>query len=71
MPITFDYAVKYHGRFYPPNTPIEEDTPEKPAEAPQSDSEAKPTEDTQEAVEAPQKPKETRRKGKAEAGDAE
>ena len=33
MAITFDHAVKYNGRFYPPNTPIE-DAPEVP-EAPQ------------------------------------
>lgn len=25
MKKTFDYAVKYHGKFYPANTPIEVD----------------------------------------------
>ena len=31
MALMFDHAVKYKGKFYPPNTPIEE-TPETPQE---------------------------------------
>lgn len=31
MAVIFDHAVKYHGKYYPANTPIEE-APEKAAE---------------------------------------
>lgn len=38
----FPYAVKYHGKFYPPNTPIEEveETPRKYEGAQTADEEA-------------------------------
>lgn len=32
--MVFNYAVKYNGKYYPPNTPIVENNVENPAEKP-------------------------------------
>lgn len=52
MAITFKYAVKYNGKYYPANTPIEEAAEnERPTAASEQEAEATPH---QEAVEAPE-----------------
>jgi hypothetical protein len=47
----FDYAVKYRGKYYPPNTPIEETTTDEA------------TTEVEENQEAPQKAAKGRKKG--------
>ena len=51
MALMFDHAVKYRGRFYPANTPIEE--PAQPAENPPQDAPEAPA---GEIIEEPTKP---------------
>ena len=41
MAIVFDHAVKYNGKFYPPNTPIEEESVKTPPEE-KGETEKKP-----------------------------
>ena len=67
MSIVFNHAVKYNGKYYPPNTPIEDEKPVKPAESAGTGSE---TNDTQTAEKASQKPAQGRRKASAKNGDA-
>lgn len=38
MSIIFDHAVKYNGRYYPPNTPIDEEVSQETVEDTQKDS---------------------------------
>lgn len=64
MAIMFDYAVKYHGQYYPPNTPIEE-APEKAAEAAQDGDNVKAEESVEAKAEAPKKAVKSRKKGDA------
>lgn len=72
MAILFDYAVKYNGQYYPPNTPIEEAHAE-PAQAPEEDCAQAPEEDcavaaeetVEEKSEAPKKAAKSRKKGDA------
>lgn len=72
MAILFDYAVKYNGQYYPPNTPIEEANAE-PAQAPEEDCAQAPEEDcavaaeetVEEKSEAPKKAAKSRKKGDA------
>lgn len=40
MALKFDHAVKYNGKYYPANTPIEEVKPEPVQEPMQEDAEA-------------------------------
>jgi len=76
MAITFDHAVKYHGKYYPPNTPIEE--PETvPVEATNAEADqaaqnaaqepaaAVDEANTNEEQEAPKKAAKSRKKGDA------
>ncbi len=52
--IMFDHAVKYGGRYYPANTPIEEiyECPQDDAEAAQDDQKEAETVETEETTEA-------------------
>lgn len=83
MAITFNYAVKYNGKYYPANTPIEEAAknerpaaasnaaqPQKAAEAPQSVVSENPTANTQKPEKAEQGKRTTRQKAKKGSGDA-
>lgn len=65
MPIMFDHAVKYHGKYYPANTPIEEMPVQEPAEPAQAAEEAK----AEEMPEAEAKPAQKAAKGRKK-GDA-
>ena len=62
--ITFDHAVKYNGKYYPANTPIEE-APEKAAEAPVEPVEVEAEETVEPKPEAAKKAAKTRKKGDA------
>lgn len=42
MAIAFGYAVKYNGKYYPPNTPIEEAVPKAAKVASKDNIEPKP-----------------------------
>lgn len=64
MAIMFDHAVKYNGKYYPPNTPIEE-APKKAAEDAQEGENVKAEESTEANVEAPKKAAKSRKKGDA------
>lgn len=65
MPIKFDHAVKYHGKYYAAGELIEEKPAQKPAEADESAEDAK-GEEMPEAEEKPaQKPARSRKKGDA------
>ena len=64
MAIMFDHAVKYHGQYYPPNTPIEEDH-EKAAEASQEGDNVKAGESVEAKAEPPKKAAKSRKKGDA------
>lgn len=64
MAILFDYAVKYNGQYYPPNTPIEEANAE-PAQAPEEDCAVAAEETVEEKSEAPKKAANSRKKGDA------
>ena len=64
MALVFDHAVKYNGRFYPPNTPIEE--PAQAAENPPQDApEAQAEEIIEEPAQAVKKAAKPRKKGDA------
>ena len=79
MAILFDYAVKYNGQYYPPNTPIEEANAEpaqapeedfeeahaEPAQAPEEDCAVAAEETVEEKSEAPKKAAKSRKKGDA------
>lgn len=69
MAKVFNYAVKYNGKYYAPNTPIEE--AEKPAEATESVKTAEANTDKGAAEKAAEKPAEGRRKASAKKGEAE
>lgn len=84
MAITFKYAVKYNGKYYPPNTPIEETAEnERPAaasetaqaqeaaEAPESGSVETPTANTTGPEKVEQGKRAGRQKAKKEKDDAE
>lgn len=76
MAITFDYAVKYHGKYYNPGEPIEEvvkpEEPAEPAEPAKNGTEAAQGGETAEGEakpddeqEAPKKAAKGRKKGDA------
>lgn len=71
MSIIYDHAVKYNGRYYPPNTPIEEVTPEKPVDAPLSVQTPDPSSDTPAPEKAQQRKRAPRQKAQKGTGDAE
>ncbi len=64
MAILFDHAVKYNGKYYPANTPIEE-APAEPVQAPEEVSATADEETAQEKPEAPKKAAKGRKKGDA------
>lgn len=83
MAITFDYAVKYKGKYYPANTPIEEaaenerptaasnaEQPQKAAEAPQSFDTVNPTTNPTGTEKTEQSKKTGRQRAKKGTGDA-
>ena len=83
MAITFNYAVKYNGKYYQPNTPIEEPAenerpaaasqtvqPQKAVEGPQSGESETPTANTPDTAKAEQGKKAGRQKAKKGSGDA-
>lgn len=80
MAITFDHAVKYNGKYYKANTPIEEvkkpwkyegpetsteEAAQKAAEAAESASEVEAEEESAEEPKAAQKAAKSRKKGDA------
>lgn len=76
MAITFDHAVKYHGKYYNPGEPIEEvvkpeepEEPEKPAQTATGDAQGGETEEggakPDDEQEAPKKAAKGRKKGDA------
>lgn len=69
MSIMFDYAVKYNGRYYPPNTPIEEATHQKPSEAALSVQKPDPTSAAQSAEKAQQRKRTARQRVQKKEGD--
>lgn len=71
MSIIFDHAVKYNGRYYPPNTPIDEAPAQKPVEAPLSVQTPDPSSDTPTAEKTQQRKRTARQRGQKDAGDAE
>ena len=65
MALVFDHAVKYKGRFYPANTPIEE--PAQAAENPPQDApEAQAEEIIEEQAQPARKAAKSRKKGDAQ-----
>ena len=52
MAITFDHAVKYNGKYYPANTPIEEPKISE-ADVPDDDAAQQPAQDGQNAAQQP------------------
>lgn len=64
MAITFDHAVKYNGKYYKANTPIEE-APEKAAKTAEEGENVKAEETVEEQTEAPKKAAKSRKKGDA------
>lgn len=83
MAITFKYAVKYNGKYYPANTPIEEAAenerpaaasktalPQKATEGPQSDVIENPTANTTGTEKTEQGKKAGRQRAKKGTGDA-
>lgn len=65
MPIMFKYAVKYNGKYYPPNTPIEEIAPKTAQNAPENAESADGGTNTGAKPEAARKPAKGRKKGDA------
>lgn len=70
MAISFDHAVKYNGKYYPPNTPIEEPVPvedaaQEPADAAQEPAEVEAEVTAEEKTEATEKAAKRRKKGDA------
>lgn len=65
MPIMFDYAVKYHGKYYPANTPIEEKPAQKAEEAGQGAEDVKAEEMPEAEAKPAQKAAKSRKKGDA------
>lgn len=83
MAITFKYAVKYNGKYYPANTPIEEAAenerpaaasktvqPQKATEGHQSDATENPTANTTGPEKAKQSKSTGRQRAKKGNGDA-
>ena len=64
MAIMFDHAVKYNGKYYPANTPIEE-APEKAAEAAEGGESTEEKESVTAEAKAPEKAAKGRKKGDA------
>ena len=64
MAIMFDHAVKYHGKYYPANTPIEEATQEA-QEATQEAEQVKDGESINTDAEPAKKAPKSRKKGDA------
>lgn len=64
MAITFNHAVKYNGKYYPANTPIEE-APKKAAQAAQDGENEQGEEMVGEKAEAPKKAAKSRKKDDA------
>ena len=65
MPLIFDHAVKYHGKYYPANTPIEEIAPKTAQIAPENAESAEGGTNTSAQQEAARKPVKGRKKGDA------
>ena len=68
MAIMFDHAVKYHGKYYPANTPIEEPDKKAAWEAQEPAPEAEEANDVESVVEEAEPAKKaakTRKKGDA------
>ena len=65
MPIMFDHAVKYNGKYYPANTPIEEKPAQKAEEAAQGAEDAKAEEESAAEEKPAQKAAKSRKKGDA------
>lgn len=64
MAITFDHAVKYDGKYYPPNTPIE-NTPTMAAKAARGGKQADAEGNIEPKAEPPKKGTRGRKKGDA------
>lgn len=65
MPIMFDHAVKYHGKYYAAGEPIEEKPAQEPAKADESADNAKGEEMPEVEGKPAQKPARSRKKGDA------
>ena len=71
MPIMYGYAVKYNGRYYPPNTSIDESPLPKAAGAAESVEKPNPSKDTQTADKAQQGKRAARQRGQKGKVDAD